>query len=165
MQMARKVGVKIICRIVVTNSFFSPQTRVLVKIKPFNPTSPIFNLSHSFPSLTPTHCIHIVNVDISETKWSASKVWGGRHSLSVPASPHLSRPSPVSHPQSPSHPRAQHTSASAPGLKLRLNLRLSRTKVSIYNLSLIRGRGRHHQWRKYEESTTYIGESVLDFDH
>ena len=84
MQMARKVGVKIICRIVVTKSFFSPQTRMLVKIKPFNPTSPIFNLSHSFPSLTPTHCIHIVNVDISETKWSASKVWDYTHSQPRP---------------------------------------------------------------------------------
>ena len=64
MQMARKVAEKIICRIVVTNSFTPspPELRVLVKIKPFNIKAPIFNLS--FPTLAPTHCIHIVNVDV-----------------------------------------------------------------------------------------------------
>ena len=118
MQMARKVGVKIILQ----NSchkliLFSPN-KSACKNKTIQSHFPHIQFI-PFPTLTPTHCIHIVNVDISETKWSASKVWGDTHSQSRPR---LNSPSPVSHPQSPSHPRAQHTSASAPGLNLRLRL-------------------------------------------
>ena len=58
MQMARKVGVKIIWRIVVINSFSTlPPAKVLVKIKPFNTKSPIFNLSFPTP---PPHIVYIL---------------------------------------------------------------------------------------------------------
>ena len=56
--MARKVGVKIIWRIVVINSFSTlPPAKVLVKIKPFNTKSPIFNLSFPTP---PPHIVYIL---------------------------------------------------------------------------------------------------------
>ena len=83
------------------------------------------------PHSTPTHCIHIVDVDISETKWSASV---GRHY--GPASPHLSLLS--SSTLSPRHILEHSTRHAQPGFTRCLSD--SRTKVSIYNPSLIRPR-------------------------
>ena len=158
MQMARKVGVKIILQ----NSchkliLFSPN-KSACKNKTIQSHFPHIQFI-PFPTLTPTHCIHIVNVDISETKWSASKVWGDTHSQSRPR---LNSPSPS---LILSHRHILELSTRQPQLPASTSDSDCPTKVSIYNLSLIRGRGRHHQRRKYEESTTYIGESVLDFDH